>query len=186
MGMDRPSLTMISCDPSVNNLSVFSGANKNGLLGLACRSRAHHTNIEQAVKLRKTQVVPQAVALHSREIYNLGIANRSSVHARHSQMVHGVGNIAAAILNETSVDTEQGVLTTETPWVMSESFFDVLFFRIMQSRLDTTDRLRDGSPRRLEAVCEGVKCLGGESGESVPMMIGRADMMPVSIHVTEQ
>lgn len=57
---------------------------------------------------------------------------------------------------------------------------------IVQSRLDTTDRLRDGSPRRLEAVCEGVECLGGEPGESVPMMIGRADMMPVSIHVTEQ
>jgi hypothetical protein len=42
-------------------------------------------------------------------------------------MVHGVGNITAAILDETSVDTEQAVLTTETPWVMPESFFDVLF-----------------------------------------------------------
>jgi hypothetical protein len=104
---------MISYEPSVNNLSVFSKANKKGLLSLAYRSRAHHTNIEQAVKLRKTQVVPQAVALHSREIYILGIANQSSVHARHSQMVHGVGNITAAILDETSVDTEQGVLTTE-------------------------------------------------------------------------
>lgn len=101
-------------------------------------------------------------------------------------MVRGVGNITAAILDETSMDTDRGVFTKEAAWVMSESFFDVLFFRIMQSRLDTTDRLRDGSRRRLEAVCEGVKCLGGEPGESVPMMIGRADMMPVSIHVTEQ
>lgn len=98
--MDRPSLTMISYEPSVIDLSVFNGANKHGLLSLACRSRAHHTNIEEAVKLRKTQVFPQAVALHSREIYDLGIANRSSVHGRPSQMVHGVGNITAAILDE--------------------------------------------------------------------------------------
>jgi hypothetical protein len=42
-------------------------------------------------------------------------------------MVHPVGNITAAILDETSVDTGQGVLTTEAAWVIPESFFDVLF-----------------------------------------------------------
>jgi hypothetical protein len=57
---------------------------------------------------------------------------------------------------------------------------------LIQSQLDTTDKRRGGSRRRFEAVCDGVECLGGEPGESVPMMIGRADMMPVSIHVTEQ
>lgn len=100
MGMDRPSPTMTSCAPSVNDLNILSEANKKGTLSLAYRSRAHHTNIEEAVKLRKTQMFPQAVALHPREICILGMAKRSSVHARHSQMVHGVGNITAAILDE--------------------------------------------------------------------------------------
>jgi hypothetical protein len=113
---------MISYEPSVDDLSVLSfiEANKNGLLGLACRTRAHYTNIEQAVKLRKTQVFPQAVAPHPREIHILAIAKWSYVRVRPPQMVHGLGNIAAAILDETSVGTEQGVLTTETPWVMPE------------------------------------------------------------------
>lgn len=72
---------------------------------------------------------PQAVALHPREIHILAIAKRSYVRARPPQMVHGLGNITAAILDETSVDTEQGVLTTEAAWVMPESSFDVLFFQ---------------------------------------------------------
>lgn len=139
-------------------------------------------------------MIPQAVALHSREIDILGIANQSSVHARPSQMVHGVGNITAAILDETSVDTEQGVLTTEAAWAMPESFFDVIFlfqclthrsFQLLpriqckpailiQSQLDATDKRRDGSRRRFEAVCEGVECLGGEPGESVRILIGQS------------